>query len=89
LAREFSMKDKILGMRISRERKKIVEAAQAKYIEKVLRRFNMVDAKSVNLPLGGHFRLLKAQELKTYDEKALMSKVPYASAVSSLMYADL
>ena len=46
----------------------------------------MLDAKPVNVPLGGHFKLSKAQELKTEDEKALMSNVLYASAVGSLMY---
>ena len=47
----------------------------------------MVDAKPVNIPLRGHFKLLKAQESKTENEKALMSKVPYASAMRNLMYA--
>jgi len=40
----------------------------------------------VNVPLGGHFKLSKAQTLMTKDEKALMSEVPYASTVNSLMY---
>ena len=30
---------------------------------------------------------MKAQESKTKNEKALMSKVPYASAMRNLMYA--
>ena len=62
-----------------------MKLSQAEYIEKVLRRFNMVDVKPVNVPLGGHFKLSKAQEPKTEDEKALLSKVLYASAVG--MYA--
>jgi len=41
----------------------------------------------VNVPLGGHFKLLEAQTLMIEDEKALMSKVLYVSAVGSLMYA--
>jgi len=56
-------------------------------VEKVLERFNMSDAKPVNVPLGGHFKLSKAQAPTTEDEKALMSEVPYVSAVGSLMYA--
>jgi len=47
----------------------------------------MADAKPVNVSLGGHFKLSEAQTLTTEDEKALMSEVPYASAVGSLMYA--
>jgi len=46
----------------------------------------MLDAKPVNVLLGGRFKLSKAQELKTKDEKTLMSNVLYASAVGSLMY---
>jgi len=60
LAKEFSMKDlgpakKILGMRINRE--KLLKISQVEYVEKVLKRFNMSDAKPVNIPLGGHFKL--------------------------------
>ena len=47
----------------------------------------MSDAKPVNVPLGGHFKLSKVQTPKTEDEKALISKVPYASSVGILMYA--
>ena len=93
LAEEFSIKDlgptkKILGMRISKEReKRLLKISQAKYMKKVLKRFNMLNVKPVNVPLGGHFKLSKAQDPPTEDEKALMSKVPYASAVGNLMYA--
>jgi len=52
-------------------------------VEKVLKRFNMSDAKPVNVPLRGHFKLSKAQTLMIEDEKALMSEVPYASVVGS------
>ena len=58
-----------------------MKLSQAEYTGEVLRRFNMVDAKPVNVPLGGQFRLSKGQESKTDYEKALMLKVPYASAV--------
>ena len=47
----------------------------------------MADAKIVNVPLRGHFKLSEAQTLMIEDEKALMSKVLYVSAVGSLMYA--
>ena len=67
-----------------RERgRRLLKLSQAEYIEKVL---NIVDAKRVSVPLGGHFSLSKVQELKADDEKALMSNVPYASAVGILMY---
>jgi hypothetical protein len=47
----------------------------------------MDEAKLVSTPLGSHFRLTKDQSPKTDQEKAYMSKVPYASAIESLMYA--
>ena len=46
----------------------------------------MADAKPVNVPRGGHFKLSEAQTPMIEDEKAFMSKVLYGSAVSSLMY---
>ncbi|KAH8931057.1 hypothetical protein BDL97_19G002300 [Sphagnum fallax] len=61
-------------MRISRdEQGGTLQLSQAKYIRKVLQRFNMRDAKPVRTPLASHFRLSKEQ-------------VPYASTIGSLMY---
>ncbi|KAH9311145.1 hypothetical protein KI387_026180, partial [Taxus chinensis] len=45
------------------------------------------DAKPVGTPLAGHFKLSKEQCPKTEQERNQMSKVPYSSAVGSLMYA--
>ncbi|KAL5744826.1 hypothetical protein ACOSQ2_027942 [Xanthoceras sorbifolium] len=47
----------------------------------------MQDAKPVSTPLGVHFRLSKEQSPKTEEERTHMAKVPYASAIGSLMYA--
>ena len=93
LANSFAMKDlgaakQILGMRITRDRKnKKLTLSQSEYIEKVLKRFNMQNAKPVSIPLASHFKLSKEACPKTREEIAHMSKVPYASAVGSLMYA--
>ena len=65
----------------------MLKILQAEYVEKVLKRYNMSDAKPVNVPLGGHFNLSKAQTLTTKDENVLMSEVPYKSAVGNLKYA--
>ena len=64
-----------------------MKLSQSKYVKKVLDRFNMNEAKLVSTPLDGHFKLSKEQSLKTEDERDHMSKVPYASAIGSLMYA--
>ena len=47
----------------------------------------MNEAKSVSTPLGSHFKLSKEQSPKTEKERDHISKVPYASAIGSLMYA--
>jgi hypothetical protein len=93
LSSQFAMKDlgaakQILGMRIIRDKANgTLKLSQTEYVKKVLSRFGMDGAKSVSTPLGGHFRLTKDQSPKTDQEKVYMSKVPYASAIGSLMYA--
>jgi hypothetical protein len=90
---EFDMKDmgvarKILGMEISRDRKEgKLWLSQENYVLKVLERFNMKEARPVSTPLAGHFKLSSEQCPKSPEEKEEMSRVPYASAVGSLMYA--
>jgi len=75
-------------MRITRDRKnRKLTLSQSEYIEKVLKRFNMQNAKLVTIPLASHFKLSKEECPKTREEMAHMSKVPYASAIGSLMYA--
>ncbi|KAJ4728518.1 Retrovirus-related Pol polyprotein from transposon TNT 1-94 [Melia azedarach] len=93
LSKSFAMKDlgpakQFLGIRIHRDRaaKKLC-ISQEHYIEKVLERFNMSNAKVVSTPLATHFRLSIKQSPTTDKEKKDMEKVPYASAVGSLMYA--
>ena len=54
---------------------------------KVLQRFNMADAKPVGSKLPTNCKLSGKQSPKTKVGKAEMMKVPYASAVESLMYA--
>ena len=75
-------------MKICRDRKnRKLTLSQANYIVKVLQRFSMKNAKAINTPLLGHLKLTKEMCPKTQDEEDKISKVPYASAVGSLMYA--
>ena len=53
----------------------------------MLQRFSTSDSKQVRTPLANHFRLFKDECLKTDEEKDFMAKIPYASAIESLMYA--
>ncbi|XP_075492611.1 LOW QUALITY PROTEIN: zinc finger protein GAI-ASSOCIATED FACTOR 1-like [Primulina tabacum] len=75
-------------MEINRDRyAKKTWLSQEKYIEKVLQRFNMDQAKAVGCPLANYFKLNSKQSPITEDEEEEMKSVPYASAVGSLMYA--
>ena len=75
-------------MRILRDRKnKKLWLSNEKYIEKVLERFNMGSSKPVNTALAGHFKLSSKQCPTSEKDKEKMKKVPYASAIGSLMYA--
>ena len=94
LNKEFEMKDlgeaeKILGMEISRDRKLgRLCLTQKQYLRKVLKRFGMNEkSKSVSTPLAPHFKLSASLSPKDDAEREHMSKVPYANAVGSLMYA--
>ena len=92
LFKSFDMKDlgpakQMLGMRITRDRKaKKLWLSQEKYVERVLERFNMKNAKSVSTPLANHFKLSRILCPTTTDEKEKMASIPYSSAVGSLMY---
>jgi len=78
---------KILGVKIIKDRESsILYLSQRGYIEKVLRRFNMHDAKPVSTPLAAHFRLCSALCPVSDDDIEYMSRVPYSSAIGSLMY---
>ena len=95
LTQQFNMKDLgeanyVLGIQILRDRKnKLIALSQATYIDKILERYGMLDSKKGSHPsvLGFHLSLDDCP--KTVEEKQHMSKVPYASAVGSLMYAML
>ena len=93
LSREFEMKDlgkakKILGIEIIRdENKGVLKISQRAYLEKVLERFGMREAKPVQTPIAQHFKLSSSQCPSIEDEKESMEKIPYSSAVGCLMYS--
>jgi hypothetical protein len=78
----------ILGVKIERDHsKKMLALSQEHYIRKVLEKFRMQDCKSIDTPIAKGESLSLRMCLKSPDEKAQMEKVPYSSAVGSLMYA--
>ncbi|GMJ14768.1 hypothetical protein HRI_005146000 [Hibiscus trionum] len=93
LAREFEMKDlgpanKILGMQIHRDRSsRKIWLSQKSYLKKILSRFSMQDCKPIYTPLPINFKLSSSMSPSSEEERMEMSRVPYASAVGSLMFA--
>ena len=61
--------------------------SQEKYIEKVLCKFKIDNAKAMSYPLAAHFKLSTKQYPSIDEKKKKMQHVPYASTVESLMYA--
>ena len=80
----------ILGIKIYRDRsKRLIGLSQSAYIDKVLKRFSMQDSKRGYLPMSHGITLRKSQCPNPKDERERMSKIPYASAIGSIMYAML
>ena len=95
LGKCFSMKDLgeaayILGIKIYRDRSQwLLGLSQSGYIDKVLKRFSMQDSKRGFLPMSYGIKLSKSQCPTTKDEREHIDKIPYASAIGSIMYAML
>ncbi|KAK1683651.1 hypothetical protein QYE76_044499, partial [Lolium multiflorum] len=91
----FSMKDLgeaayILGIKIYRDRsRRLIGLSQSTYLDKILKKFRMDESKKGFLPMLPGKVLSKTQGPATADERERMSKIPYASAVGSIMYAML
>ena len=93
LKNSFSMKDLgeaayILEIKIYRDRsKRLIGLSQDTYIDKVLKWINMEEERKGFLPMSHGIHLNKTQCPRTVDERERMSKVLYASAIGSIMYA--
>jgi len=92
LSSNFEMKDMgeaeyILGVKIQRNRsKRILSLSQENYIKKILARFNMRDCNPLDTPVASGVTLSLDMCPKTESAKKKMERVPYDSAVGSLMY---
>nr|GEV17630.1 retrotransposon protein, putative, Ty1-copia subclass [Tanacetum cinerariifolium] len=93
LGKCFAMKDLgdasyIIGIKIYRDRsKRIIRLSQDTYLDKILKRFKIENSKKENLPLHHGITISKDLCLKTNEELDIISRVPYASAIGSIMYA--
>ena len=61
--------------------------SQKGYLQKILSRFGISTTKPIYTPCASNNNLSVAFAPKSVEEKEYMSRVPYASAVGSLMYA--
>jgi transposase InsO family protein len=95
LAKNFEMKDLgeasfVLGIQIHRDRSRgILGLSQKSYIEKVLKRYGMQDCKPGDTPVAKGDKFSLNQCPKNDFEKREIHKIPYASVVGSLMYAQV
>ncbi|GJY80741.1 retrotransposon protein, putative, ty1-copia subclass [Tanacetum coccineum] len=93
LGKCFSVKDLgeaayILGIKIYRDRSlRLIGLNQSAYIDKILKKFNMQNSKKGFIPMEVKHDLSNEMCASSDEEKAYMKKVPYASAVGSIMYA--
>jgi hypothetical protein len=95
LNNNFSMKDMgeaayVLGIKIYRDRsRRLLALCQSTYLDKVLKRFRMENCNKGNLPIVKGISLSVTQSPATEKEKSVMSNIPYASIIGSIMYAML
>src|SRR5262249_21959515 len=93
LSQNFSMKDLgeasyILGIKIYRDRSnRMLGLSQSVYIDTIVKRFGMENSKRGLVPMRHGICLSKNMSPKTSEERQIMSRIPYASAIGSLMYA--
>jgi len=92
---KFSMKDLgeaayILGIKIYRDRsRRLIGLSQSTYLDKILKKFRMDESKKGFLPMLQGKTLSKTQSPATAEDREVMNKIPYASAIGSIMYAML
>ncbi|GJR14203.1 retrovirus-related pol polyprotein from transposon TNT 1-94 [Tanacetum coccineum] len=93
LAKEFDMKDlgpanKILGMKIHRDKvSRKLWLSRKSYVKKILQRFNMQDCMPISTPFPTDVKLSPKMSPSIEKERMEMSRVSYALAVGSLIFA--
>ena len=95
LSNNFDMKDLgeasfVLGIEIHRNRScRLLGLSQRAYVDRVLERFSMQLCKPGIAPVCKGDKLSLAQCPQSEIEKAQMKNIPYASALGSIMYAQV
>ena len=95
LSKKFEMKyfgdaSFVLGIQIHQDRSRgILGLSQKSYIEKILKRFGMHDYKLGDTLVAKGDKFSLSQCPKNNFEIQEMQQIPYASAIGSLMYAQV
>ena len=80
----------ILGIKIYRDRsRRLIGLPQSTYLDKILKKFKMDQAKKGFLPVLQGVKLSKTQCPTNAEDREKMKDVPYDSAIGSIMYAML
>ena len=79
-----------MGQKSEWDRKaKTISLSQSTYIEKILKRFNLQEAKTISIPVDPNAKLNKDHCAITEKQKDRMKNMPYRQAVGSLMWAAI
>ena len=95
LSKNFSMKDVgeatyVLGIHIYRDKsRRLLGLSQSMYIDAIVKRSGMENSKRGFIPIRHRVHISKEHSPKNPEDKALMEKILYASAIGSIMYAML
>lgn len=77
----------ILGIHVEREGEiGSIKLSQEKYIDELLKKFNMNSAKTVSTPIGLNIKITKDLEPKNDEEREQMKNRPYRELVGGLIY---
>ena len=80
----------ILGIKIYRDKsRRLIGLSQSTYLDKVLKKFKMDQAKKGFLAVLQGVKLSKTQCPTTTEDRERMKVIPYASAIGSIKYAML
>jgi hypothetical protein len=93
LRQEFKIKDLgelkwLLGIEVKRDRHtRTISFSQRTYIDTIISRFNLQDAKPLSMPIDPHHMLSASQCPSTPHQVEDMRKIPFREGIGSLMYA--
>ena len=88
--KDLSEASYMIGIEIHRDRsRRLLGLSQKNYIEKVLKRFNMQNCSSSVAPIVKWDIYCELQCPKNDLKKKQMDKIPYASTVGSIIYAQV